>query len=99
MTAVTVLPLQPVGTGLGREASRVKQDRLELLTALISGPRFDPLLRPETKLGSCPRVRQRPGGAGTWGVPGMVKGLPLVAGLRQAGLLAGRATTLSALVV
>lgn len=30
---------------------------------------------------------------------GMVMGLPLVAGMRQAGLLVGRATTLSALVV
>jgi hypothetical protein len=30
---------------------------------------------------------------------GIVKGLPLVAGMRQAGLLVGRATTLSALVV
>ncbi|WP_067510564.1 site-specific integrase [Actinoplanes sp. TFC3] len=47
MSAVTLVPVQITGSTRGQQDSRVKRDRLELLTALIGGPRFDPLLRPD----------------------------------------------------
>jgi len=41
VTPVSPLPLRRDG------ADRVARDRLELLTALISAPSFDPVYRPE----------------------------------------------------
>lgn len=47
MTVTKLLPLRAVPPGHSSQESRVGRDRLELLTALIGGPRFDPMLRPD----------------------------------------------------
>jgi len=41
LTAISVLPLRQEGAG------RISRDRLELLTALVSSPSFDPAYRPD----------------------------------------------------
>ncbi|HZM65676.1 MAG TPA: hypothetical protein VFC16_05170, partial [Nakamurella sp.] len=43
MTGANALPLQPCSPGRDRE----DRDRLEILTALINGPSFDPMFRPD----------------------------------------------------